>query len=408
MTHGKSAAAILIALSFAFAPQTRAEAETFEHLVTQYFAGSQSPDDAKRAAVKKARLEVLDIAGGYVQSLSVVKNGYMEHDEIVEIAGAVLEAEVVYARPCKTTADGYCVEVFTKVTVDDSEVSQKIEELLKDRVQTQKKIGMQRRDKELVAKLDRLQKEYEKLERYCKEMEGQLDSKFRKVVEQMNATDWNAKAFALWNGKAYEDPDSALQYLKKAIELDSCYAEAFINMGIAWFQKGDYEMAETFYSKAVGLKPDNPDLYLNRGVFYKSNGNLKEALKDYNRAIEYGYKEIPEAFYNRGLVHYEMRLFAKAIQDFDEAILLDPNNPSAHFNRGLSCHQDGKTDQAIQSYCKTIDLDPTHVRAYKSRGKAYLRLGMERLACDDFRRASSLGVSHVLEKMKRQGKCLEQ
>jgi len=44
-----------------------AEVKTFTHTVKQPFGGSQSPDDARIAAMAKAKREVLEKAGTYLE-----------------------------------------------------------------------------------------------------------------------------------------------------------------------------------------------------------------------------------------------------------------------------------------------------------------------------------------------------
>ena len=50
------------------------EIQTITHTVKQPFGGNQSPDDARIAAVAKAKREALEMVGTYIESLTVVKN----------------------------------------------------------------------------------------------------------------------------------------------------------------------------------------------------------------------------------------------------------------------------------------------------------------------------------------------
>ena len=49
-----------------------AEIKTYTHTVKQPFGGSQSPDDARVAAIAKAKREALEQAGTYLESLTIV------------------------------------------------------------------------------------------------------------------------------------------------------------------------------------------------------------------------------------------------------------------------------------------------------------------------------------------------
>lgn len=53
---------------------------------------------------------------------------------------------------------------------------------------------------------------------------------------------------------------------------------------------------------------------------------------------------------NRGLAHYHNDCLAKAKEDFDSAIDVDPNNPMLYFNRGnvfLNWKQDPETSMVV-------------------------------------------------------------
>lgn len=45
--------------------------QTITHTATQVFGGSQSPDDARTAAVAKAKREALKLAGTYIESTMI-------------------------------------------------------------------------------------------------------------------------------------------------------------------------------------------------------------------------------------------------------------------------------------------------------------------------------------------------
>ncbi|MCG2755039.1 MAG: hypothetical protein L6247_05685, partial [Desulfobacteraceae bacterium] len=55
-----------------------AEIKTYIHTVKQSFEGSQSPDDARIGAIAKAKREVLEKAGTYLESLTIVRESVVE------------------------------------------------------------------------------------------------------------------------------------------------------------------------------------------------------------------------------------------------------------------------------------------------------------------------------------------
>ena len=65
------------------------------------------------------------------------------------------------------------------------------------------------------------------------------------------------------------------------------------------------------------------------------------------------------AYFNRGRANLEIDYYDRAIQDFNEVILLEPKNASAHNNRGNSYSHKGQYDRAIEDYQTALRIDPT-------------------------------------------------
>lgn len=109
----------------------------------------------------------------------------------------------------------------------------------------------------------------------------------------------------------------------------------------------------------------------------------------------------PSVYINRGTAYISRRDYDHAIQDFNEAIRLNPNDASAHYfpgnaygGRGIVF--DNKDDyghaiqdynEAIQDYTEAIRLNPSYALAYYGRGLAYDYRGIEHNNTDDYDRA---------------------
>ena len=98
---------LLVAIMFFwFLPSAQAEIKTFVHTVRQPFSGSQSPDDARIAATHKAKREVLEKAGTYLETLTIVEKGKLTKDQIMALASGVLKTEIISQKPY-TSGEGY-------------------------------------------------------------------------------------------------------------------------------------------------------------------------------------------------------------------------------------------------------------------------------------------------------------
>jgi lipoprotein NlpI len=124
----------------------------------------------------------------------------------------------------------------------------------------------------------------------------------------------------------------------------------------------------------------------NRGLSYHVKGEYDRAIQDYDQAIRlnpgYAY-----AFFNRGIAYKDKGEYDRAIQDYDQAIKLDPVLAIAFFSRGNVYRVKGEYDRAIQDYDQAIKLNPGDADAFRSRGAAHFFMGEFAAAEPDFAEA---------------------
>ena len=79
--------------------------------------------------------------------------------------------------------------------------------------------------------------------------------------------------------------DASVEAYNKALAIKPDYAEAYLNMGVALKEQGKLEEAIEAYNKALAIKPDYADAYNNMGNALKEQGKLEEAIEAYNKAL---------------------------------------------------------------------------------------------------------------------------
>ena len=62
--------------------------------------------------------------------------------------------------------------------------------------------------------------------------------------------------------------------------------EILIQNGVRNLQDGDFKNALSFFEQALLLKPDDPDLWNQKGVVLRSLGRYDEASECYNRSLQ--------------------------------------------------------------------------------------------------------------------------
>ena len=62
--------------------------------------------------------------------------------------------------------------------------------------------------------------------------------------------------------------------------------EILIQNGVRNLQDGNFKNALNFFEQALLLKPDDPDLWNQKGVVLRSLGRYDEASECYNRSLQ--------------------------------------------------------------------------------------------------------------------------
>lgn len=147
-------------------------------------------------------------------------------------------------------------------------------------------------------------------------------------------------------------------------------ADRFFQSGTQQAKQGRNSQAIAELNQAIQLNPNDPNLYLNRGVTHYQDGNLTAALEDYNKALNLN-PNFAEALSNRSQVYVAQQRYDEAINDASRAIQLNPNLTEAYLNRGNAYFGKNNLDGATQDYQKVLQLKPDPA----NQSKAYNNLG---------------------------------
>jgi lipoprotein NlpI len=105
----------------------------------------------------------------------------------------------------------------------------------------------------------------------------------------------------------------------------------------------------------------------NRGIAYRNKGDLQHAIEDFSQAIQLDPND-DQALNNRGAAYMTIGDNDRAIQDYDQAIRLNPEYFIAIKNRAAAHVNKGQFDLAMQDYNRALKLNPTHPMALQTRG----------------------------------------
>ena len=107
------------------------------------------------------------------------------------------------------------------------------------------------------------------------------------------------------------------------------------------------------------------------------NGDYDDALSSCDRALHSGDlsdSERADALNDRGIAYSGKGDYDRAVQDFDQAILLNPDDESPYVGRAMAFANQGRYDQAIESFDQALRLKPDLLYASLWRAQVLFEL----------------------------------
>ncbi len=183
--------------------------------------------------------------------------------------------------------------------------------------------------------------------------------------------------------KDYADKILAMEYFKKAIELDPDYAEAYAFIGETYLQLAAYNLisAEEAYTearkmaqKAILLDEHEPRAYKVFAYIYLFyDWDWDASIQAYQKAVQYG---LPEQ--NEFIVYHDIFLsedYDRANRVIKQMIDTDPFHVLNHWQLGMCNLFAGQFEEALVAYNNAIELDPNYSDGHHWKGLVLGYLG---------------------------------
>lgn len=232
-------------------------------------------------------------------------------------------------------------------------------------------------------------------------------------------------------GISYHDKgrlSNAERAYKKAIKIDSKFAEAHNNLGNVYLDQGRLKEAYNTYLKALKLLPAHPVILNNVGNALQLQGENEKSLSWFKKAISQDSKHVDaycnlgnalralerygeataaysrvleinpdraEAHYNLGIVLLELRQLNSAINCFNQALRCNPTDKNTYLELGKAQNLKGDLDQAVSAFRKALAIDPGNVKCYIQLAHAYSDHGEIDEAISACRKAIEIVPGHA-------------
>jgi tetratricopeptide (TPR) repeat protein len=117
--------------------------------------------------------------------------------------------------------------------------------------------------------------------------------------------------------------DEAMEFFKKAIELNPDLEGSHLELGSIYYIKRLYDLEIKEYQEVLRLNPDNTDALFYLGEAYETKGLYDLAIKEYEKVVSLD-SEDAEAYYNLGLGYLTQGHKDKALKIYSKLKVLDP------------------------------------------------------------------------------------
>jgi len=149
-------------------------------------------------------------------------------------------------------------------------------------------------------------------------------------------------------------------------------ARLWSNLGSAYASDGDTKNALLSFDKAISLDSDNASAHSNRGKLYFDQLNeYEKALADFNAALNLNQNKV-KTLIERGNLFYTTGFFEKAWRDYSRAISIQKDHALAYYNRGLLSIRRGDMQTAARDLEQAASIEPDNSAIHGNLGVAYL------------------------------------
>ena len=155
-------------------------------------------------------------------------------------------------------------------------------------------------------------------------------------------------------------------------------------------------------SRLISDIPGSAALHKRRGFAYFRNGEIDRAIEDYSEALRLD-PRATETYYSRGRALLDKNAYTQAIQDFSQVIARNPKHSLARNGRAWALFKLGNLATALEEVDQAIATDSKYAPAYDTRAHIYEALGKREQAIADFRKALALDPHDPLVHITREG-----
>ena len=186
---------------------------------------------------------------------------------------------------------------------------------------------------------------------------GETEKSAELIIKAVRTSpeDFNANLAAGQILNRNDQPNEALPYLEKAVELDSKNSSAIRTLAQTYYDIGNTDASISTYKRAINATIDNKtkaDLHFNLGILYNQVEEFDAAEDHFTTALDLNPNDV-EAILGMAQTFESNERWRKAEKFYKELIYLEPENPLHYRGIARVLLQQGKQNQAQRYFDKS-------------------------------------------------------
>jgi len=185
-----------------------------------------------------------------------------------------------------------------------------------------------------------------------------------KVFEKLESQTEYADKAIFYKGMGYKEQKDtlrAMQHFEKVLQINPQYYDAVMQIASMYAGRGD-DLALQYYDRAMAINEASDEACYGKGYFYQQMGEYDKAVAMYDKArlINTAHKL---ALYNSAFIALYQRKYEKCVDLCNTYIEMDDNNANAFALRGAAYEKSGNKKAALQDYNAALAIDPNNLPA---------------------------------------------
>jgi len=176
--------------------------------------------------------------------------------------------------------------------------------------------------------------------------------------------------------------ESAKVILEQIVAAEPENAEAYFLLGLTYFNLQMYDQAKDFFDRALTIEPDRaPAVHHNLGVLAYQLGDMETAVEEFQAAMELDPQDA-DTHYQLGAAYLVMAFPMDALEpdaaylqqsqtEFEQALTLDSDKPEALVGLANVYMFQNKLPEAIELLETAVEQQPEMREALFALGRAY-------------------------------------